>query len=207
MSASPCWGSTARGPAPLSQALLWLALTLLCQALLGLDASLLWLAVHLLCQALLRLTVSLLCQALLKQTETAVPGSAVAGCESAVPGSAEADCVTAVPGSAVAGSETAPPGHAVTGPELAHLGVSAEGLDSTLHRVPDLLHHELLALLLHRGLHHGLSRPCYPDCGERLELVLMLLKNVHRLIHVTFEPTIALILSIHEENIAVTVQL
>ena len=124
-----------------------------------------------------------------------MPGSAVAGCESAVPGSAEADCVTAVPGSAVAGSETAPPGHAVTGPELAHLGVSAEGLDSTLHRVPDLLRHELLALLLHRGLHHGLSRPCYPDCGERLELVLMLLKNVHRLIHVTFEPTIALILT------------
>ena len=76
-----------------------------------------------------------------------------------------------------------------------------------LHRVPDLLHHELLALLLHRGLHHGLSRPCYPDCGERLELVLMLLKNVHRLIHVTFEPTIALILSTHEENTAVTVLL
>ena len=145
------------------------------EALLGLDASLLWLAVHLLCQALLRLTVSLLCQALLKQTETAVPGSAV-------PGSAEADCVTAVPGSAVAGSETAPPGHAVTGPELAHLGVSAEGLDSTLHRVPDLLRHELLALLLHRGLHHGLSRPCYPDCGERLELVHMLLENILRIL-------------------------
>ena len=139
-------------------------------------------------------------------SDTAVPGSAgagcksaVAGCASAVPGSAEADCVTAVPGSAVAGSETAPPGHAVTGPELAHLGVSAEGLDSTLHRVPDLLRHELLALLLHRGLHHGLSRPCYPDCGERLELVLMLLKNVHRLIHVTFEPTIALILTTRGE--------
>ena len=68
-----------------------------------------------------------------------------------------------------------------------------------LHRVPDLLHHELLALLLHRGLHHGLSRPCYPDCGERLELVLMLLKNVNRLIHVTFEPTIALILTTRGE--------
>ena len=64
-----------------------------------------------------------------------------------------------------------------------------------LHR--DLLHHELLALLLQRGHLLACLVPATLTCGVRdCRLALMIpSENVHRLIHVTFEPTIALILT------------